>query len=276
MPKYFATAFFQCNEQGWTETYFRDSGGVTDLAAIADFDRNTIWQKRANCLALPSKIVSQRVSLDTVLGDSVLNYITIAGNAAFESEDASTAVLVRLGNADNTRRKNVFFRGVNDGAIINGGEFTGPGRTAIQGAFDSFFGALIANSYGWKGTLAKVEMDVDGWTFDTANRIVFTVDPTNFPVLANGQKVTWRGKDMGAGRPSKLNTNIPLLNIGNNTVRTAKPTASFPYPGVGPKFVRRTYDLIVAANNRYQKVSTRKAGKLSHVQAGRAPVQPRG
>jgi hypothetical protein len=276
MPNYFATAFFQCNELGWTETYYRDGGGTTDLAVLADFDRTTIWQKRANCLALPSKIVAQRVSFDTVLGDSVLNYIEMAGNAAFDSEDPSTAVLVRLGNADNTKRKNVFFRGCSDAAIISGGKFTGPGRTAIQGAFDSFFGALIANNYGWKGSDTKVDMDVTGWTFDTQNRIVFAVDPTNFPVLADGVKVTWRGKDMGAGRPSKLNRPIALFNVGNNTVRTTKPTAAFPYPGVGPKFTRRTYALRVAMNARYQKVSTRKAGKNSHVQAGRLRAQPLG
>lgn len=273
MPTYMATAFFRQDDQGWSETYFRDSGGTTDLAAIADFDRARLWTKRALCCGAQTTLFAQRASFTDVQGDSVLNYIELP-SAGFDSEDANTALLVRLGNADNTKSKNIFFRGIADECVVDGGKF-GRGFAPFAGLVDDFFTSLIENNYGWRRTDVKTEMAVDGYVFDAQNRIVFDVS-TNFPPGNVGDKVVVRGKNFGAGGKSVLNRQFVVAISGNNTLRTVKPLAAFPFAGDGPVLVRRTKVVQPAFNRRYQKIVERKAGKISYSSAGRVQARARG
>jgi hypothetical protein len=275
MPLYNATAFFQMNGYGWTETYTRDSGSTEDLRAMADFDRNNLWMKRAAALGVEAEITAQRVSLVELKGDSVLNYIPLSGNAAIEAEDPSTAILVRCGNALNTRRKNVFCRGVADVAITKGGKLKGD--PVFTGAFTAFLAALVQHNYGWMGVDVKTEMSVTNYTQVDSGRVSLVFDPANFPVLATGDKVVWYGKGNGVSGKSVLNGPHPLIKTAAaNTMETAKAMAVFPYPGPGGKFVRKTVQFIGIANAVPQKVDIRKAGKPSNLQVGRAAVRARG
>lgn len=276
MAKYFATAYFELNGYGWTETYYRDGLTEGDLAALADFDRNTIWTKRALCLGQEARISAQRTSFDDVLGDSVLNFINLPGNPQFTSEDPNTALLVRLGNVPNTRRKNVFMRGIPDDVVVNGGLVNG-GQGAFFNAAKAFFNAIVNYNYGWRGSDTKTDMGVTNYTSDDAGRVVFTLLAGALPAQPAGTKITVRGKGMGAGGKSVLNTTLPCLYSATpNTLVTAKPIAAFPYVAPGGFLTRRTYALFPAANFRFQKVDTRKAGKVSGLQAGRARVRPKG
>lgn len=274
MALYMATAFFQQEGYGWTESYFRDSQEVTDLAALADFDRNNIWNLRAVALAKQASIRAQRASFVTVKGDSVLNNIRIAGNDTWESEDANTAVLVRLGNIDNTKRKNVFMRGVPDDMVVNGGRVGN--ATGWKNAADAFFNKIIELSYGWLGIQTRIDIPVTGYTVNAQQKVVITLDDT--PVLAGAvpSKMVLQGVNMGVGQPSVLNGNHPYIKTGTAEVTTAKKTAVFPFPGLGGFLRTLTKDLVLAKNVRYQKIDTRKAGKISGLQAGRSRVKPKG
>lgn len=275
MPVYLATAFFEMNGYGWTETYARDSGSTEDLRAMADFDRIELWMKRAACLGAQGQIQAQRVSLVEVKNDGVLNYIPLAGNSGFDSEDPSTAILMRCGDALNVRRKNTFVRGIADVEITKGGKLKGD--PVFVGAFGAFTTALVSRGYGWIGTDVKTEMAVTGYTQEDNGRVTITFDATNFPVLATGAKVVWNGKLNGVDGKSVLNGPHPLVKqAAANTMQTAKRLAVFPFPGLGGQFVRRTTDFFPMANAVAQKVCIRKAGKVSNLQVGRAPVRPKG
>lgn len=274
MAVYLATCFFEQGGHGWSETYARDGGGVTNLAALADFDRDTIWGKRAKCCGLQTRIFAQRVSFTDQLGDSQLNYIDLQPNT-FESEDANTAVLVVGQNSNNTRRKNIFMRGVADAVVVLGGEVD-RGFALFDASFKAWRDAMIQNAYGWIGTQANTEHPVLGYTTDAENRIVFTLGGPGIAAPAVGNKVRVRGKNMGIGKPSVLNSTFVCIRDNNTSVKTNKPTAAFPYPGTGGFLVTKTTNLITMANIRLQKVVERKAGKPSYVSAGRAAVRPRG
>jgi len=274
MPIYMATAFFSMEGYGWTESYFRDNNAVTDLAALADFDRETIWNKRAVALAKQAKIIAQRASFVTVKGDAVLNYIPMQGNETWDAEDPNTAILVRLGNIDNTRRKNIFMRGIPDDLVVRGG--TVGGATGWKPAADAFFTALVQNNYGWYGILDKVDINVTGYVENAQNKVVLTLAAAPPLGLAEGDKVVLQGVNLGVGKPSVLNGNHPYIVTDTAEVTTVKPTAVFPFPGLGGKVRKVTKDLYQAKNWRYQKIDTRKAGKISNLQAGRARVKAKG
>ena len=274
MPLYVATAFFEMNGAGWTESYYRDSAGQMDLAAIADFDRAGIWTLRQGMLAQPARITAQRASFVTIQGDSVLNYIPMNAGQAWESEDANTAMLVRLGNADNTRRKNVFVRGIPDDMVLRGG--TVGNAAGWKNAADAFFFKLIERQYGWYSITGRTDHPVTGYVLDAQNRVKVTLDPAPALGLAVGDKVVLQGVNVGVSQPSVLNGNHPFIVTGAAEVTTAKRLAVFPFPGLGGKLRKVTKDLQVAFNHRYQKIDTRKAGKASHLQAGRARAKAKG
>lgn len=269
-----ATAFFQQNGYGWTESYFRDSNSVTDLAALADFDREQIWAARSVALAKQASIVAQRTSFTEVRGDSVLNNIPMAGNPAWNSEDANTAILVRLGNIDNTRRKNVFMRGVPDDMVVNGGSIGGaPGW---KNAADAFFNKIIDFNYGWMSITTRVNFPITGYVANAEKKVVITIGADPVLGLPIGTKVVLQGINVGVGLPSVLNGNHPFIVTGATEVTTAKRTAVFSFPGVGGFLRMNTKALLQAKSVRYQKVDTRKAGKPSNQQAGRARVKAKG
>lgn len=274
MATYQATAFFECRGYGWTETYYRDSNAITDLAALADFDRDNIWVQRQACLNKQAAIVAQRVSFVGVKNDSVLNYIRMVGPSTFRGEDPNTALLIRLGNLDNTRRKNVFFRGVPDDVVIDGGEVAN--LPAWANKLGVFLDALIQNNYGWLGISTKTEIDVVDYTTTPENKVKVTLAAAPALGVAPPNKVVLRGKDMGVGKPSVLNAALPYIVTGATEVTTVKPIAVFPFPGVGGKLVKTDKELILIKNHREQKIDTRRAGKVSNLQAGRARVKPRG
>jgi len=276
MPLYQATAFFEQLGHGWSESYYRDSGGLTDLAAIADFDRAKIWTKRANCCGTQTTLFAQRASFVTVKNDSVLNYIPLAGNQEFTSEDPATALLIRLGNTDNTLRKNVFMRGIADGAVVEGGKFA-EDFASFGALVRSFTNALISESYGWYGSDTKVDMHVGGYTIQAnTNRLIFTIDDANLPPEVVGTPIVVRGKGWGGCCKSVLNTTFPCVYFGTDQLITKRAVAAFPYVAPGGFLTRRTYALRVAANARLQKIVERKPGKVSYVAAGRQAARPRG
>lgn len=275
MPLYQATAFFEQLGHGWSETYFRDAGGQSDLAVLADFDRTAIWEKRALCCGKQTKLFAQRASFTDVLGDAVLNYINLPGNEAFDSEDANTAALVSCAITNNTKRKNLFMRGVADDLVISGG-IVGRGFAPWLNAYNNFSAALITNLYGWLGTDVRTEHAVTNYEPDAVNRLVFTLAAPGIDPPPVGNKVVVTGKALGVGGKSTLNRSFVVIRDANVTVKTAKPTAAFPYPGPGGFLVTRTKTLRVIANCRLQKIVERKAGKVGYISPGRAQARPLG
>lgn len=274
MATYMSTAFFQMGAYGWSESYFRDSNSVTDLAALADFDRAGIWTKRVVALARPAVLTAQRTSFVGVRNDSVLNFIPMLGNAAWTAEDPNTAVLCRVGNQDNTRRKNVFMRGVPDDMVINGGQLGG--AAGWQTAAQAFFDEIITGNYGWLGIDTRVDIAITGYVKNAQEKIVITLADDPALGLPNSTKVTLQGVNVGVGKPSVLNGPHPYIVTGPAEVTTAKATAVFPFPGLGG-FLRKVVKVLIQAKNvRFQKIDTRKAGKVSYLQVGRAKARPKG
>jgi hypothetical protein len=111
---------------------------------------------------------------------------------------------------------------------------------------------------------------------DNSGRIVFTVPANSIPDPGIGKFVRARGKNMGVGKPSVLNTNLVLTWLTNTTLRTVKPTATFAFPGVGATLVIPTKTLVPSTNARLQRITERKAGKASYISRGRLAVRARG
>lgn len=274
MPNYQATMFFECLGHGWSETYYRDAGGETNLEALAEFDREQLWKKRALCCGSQVTIVAQRTSFTDVLQDSVLNYLPLQVGQ-FDSEDVNTALLVTMAVQDNTRRKNLFMRGIPDNIVVRGGQVDRLFAAFIN-AFGAFAGAIVGNNYGWIGSDVKVEHEVTNYIADVANRLVFTTAGAALPVPPTGNKIRLRGKNIGVGGKSVLNRTAVFIRLGANSCKTNKPTAAFPFPGLGGFLVSRSTAIRTIKNVKIQKVVERKAGKPSFISAGRVPARPLG
>lgn len=274
MSIYQSTMFFECLGHGWSETYYRDAGGQSNLEALADFDRENLWKKRALCCGAQVAIVAQRVSFTDQLQDSVLNYLPLQVGT-FDAEDSNTALLVTMAIANNTRRKNTFLRGVPDNIVVTGG-IVDRAFAAFINAFNAFAGALVQNTYGWIGSDVKTEHPVTDYTSDATNRLVFTVGGAALPVPATGNKIRLRGKNLGVGGKSVLNRTAVFLRNSATECKTNKPTAAFPFSGPGGFLVSRTTTIRVIANVKIQKVVERKAGKVSFTSPGRVPARPLG
>lgn len=275
MPIYMATAFFELRGHGWSESYFRDGGGETDLAALADFDRLGLWTKRAKCLGKQATCFAQRVSFSDVLGDSVLNYLTLPGNSGFDAEDPNTALLVRFGDATNTHFKNTFMRGIADDVVVQGGD-VGRGFALFQAAYNGFVDAVLQGTYGWMGSAVKTQHPLTGYVSDPENRIVFTTAAPALPAADVNGLIRVRGKNIGVGGKSILNKTMVCSREGDNTCTTKKAQAAFPFMGKACFLVTRTTTLRVIRNARLQKVVERKAGKVSYTSAGRLAARIQG
>lgn len=293
MALYKATAWFELNGAGWSESYYRDSAGVTDLAALVDFDTvgvpagSGIWTKRAACLGKEASIIAQEASfvdltapIDPVtVGDSVLNYLPMPGNEAFSAEDPFTALLIRFGDSLNTRRKHTFFRGIADGSVIEGGKLQkgNKGIVAFDGALDSFCTQLILSNYGWVGITGKVNHPVTNYVSEVGtNRIVFTVGAPALPPADGQGLIHVNGVNLGIGKRSVLDGAQVMVRIDDTSCKTKKPTAAFPFPGVGGFLRSFVKDLIQIRNFRHQKIVKRSTGKVSFVSVGRAQAKARG
>lgn len=293
MALYKATAWFECNGAGWSESYYRDSAGVTDLAALVDFDTvgvpagTGIWTKRAACLGKEARIIAEQASFvdlttpidPLTVGDSVLNYLPQDGNQAFTAEDPFTALLVRFGDSLNTRRKHTFIRGIADGAVIEGGQIGsgGKGIVAFDGAMTAFLTQLILSNYGWVGISGKVNHPVTNYVSEVGtNRILFTVDAPALPAADGQGLIHVNGINLGIGKKSVLDGAQVMVRIDDTHCKTKKPTAAFPFPGVGGFLRSFTKDLILIRNFRMQKIVKRSTGKVSFVSVGRAQAKARG
>jgi hypothetical protein len=280
---YKATAWFECNGLGWSEAYYRDSGLVSDLAALADFDRvgaggaGGLWVKRAGCCGREVTLVAQETSFISVRGDSVLNYIPIGGNSAFSADAPTVALLVSCGNLDNTRRKNVFMRGIADNVVVNGGRFAAGTEPAFEAAINNFKNTLISDGYGWLGRQAPQIFDVTAWAdVPATHQILLTVDVGPLPPADTFGLVRLVGKLMNPRGRSVLDGVQVYIRVSDTEVKTKKPTAVFPFPGPGPKLIFKPTDLIDIASVRFQKIVERKVGKASHLPRGRALARARG
>lgn len=280
---YKATAWFELNGLGWSESYYRDSGLVSDLAALADFDRvgaggaGGLWVKRAGCLGKEATLISQETSFISVRGDSVLNYIPIGGNAAFSCDAPTVAILVRCGDTANVRKKNIFLRGIADDADIQGGKLSKDTPPEFGAALQNFTTALITNNYGWMGRTVPVIFDVDTWAdVPVTHQISLTVAAGPLPAADDFGLIRLVGKNMNPAGRSVLDGPQVFIRVDDVTLKTKKPTAAFPFPGPGPKLVYKPTDLQVIANVRFQKIVERRVGKVSHLPRGRALARPRG
>lgn len=280
---YKATAWFELNGKGWSESYYRNSEAISDLAALADFDRTVagggsgLWTKRAGCLGKEATLVAQETSFITTLGDSVLNYIPIGGNSAFSADAPTVALLCRCGDLLNVRKKNIFLRGIADEAVIEGGKLSAGTPPAFEAAINNFRDALITFNYGWLGRTTNQNFDVETYsTVVGTNQVLVEVKVGPLPAADQFNLIRLVGKNFGVGKPSILNGAQVYFRIDDTHVKTKKPTAVFPFPGDGPQLIYKPLDIQLIKNVRFQKIVERKVGKPSHLPRGRALARPRG
>lgn len=295
MPVYQTIAHFEHNGRGWSESWYRDSGGVTSLDANIDFDIQQLWIPRAKLLAGGAANPTLRYVRASWWNDGKRaarpREVNLVGPSqpAFESAQPEIAVMARFYDAGDTSVKLVYLRGVPDLVEQQGGKLIfGGDLTPWAAAYTAYAGQILGRQYGWLSTRNIVPDGVpDGWyrcvnyapyAEGDGRKIAVALDP-QFPALPDaviGKKIRVRFRGAGGCCPSRLNGEQIVVPVAPRTVVVFRELALLPFDGTPFEMARLTQEHTVATGQQIWRVTTRKTGLPFAVPPGRVPAVPRG
>lgn len=272
MPTYKVIFAFTQKKQGWSEVYYKDSAAL-NLEQIRD-QVVPLAQKRAALCGQETFLDAIRISREGVANDSVLAYTPFSGLSTEESSPPDDALLVRMGNADNTRHRQMFLRGIYDGLGTKGGSFNNQYPAFIEN-WPNYVAALELGAYVWPSVdpATKNRQDLTGYTSDQVERVTFTTVAPVFPAPKVGQTVRVRVSGINGG--SVLNGSLLVKVLTTSTAQTIQPYATFAYR-FGGKLLYSEQTFAAVANVRPQKIVSRQVGAPLLASRGRLPARSRG
>lgn len=288
MAIYASTCFFECLENGWSETWYRDTS-QTDLQAIgvADAQATGLWGARLKMLCAPARMLETRTSFVDVKNDAWPQNIRADGPAPYASAHPGVCVLWRFSGAGQAKWKNVYLRGVPDDISLNGGviQLLNPTLAAWFAAAGAYATILSQQNWGWisrKATdpLKKKAIGYGQWVenerYIHVGLEVLAAPNQAFPDAQVGtdQLVNF----VGANKPekSRLNGRHVVYVVDNSNCVLNTPLSLFAWNGKPFTMQRYTPTLVTVTNSAARKIVTRDTGKISGVRRGRALARARG
>lgn len=272
MPTYKIIFSFNQKKQGWTEVYYKDTP-ASNLESVKD-QVIPLAQKRAALSGAETFLDAIRVSREGVANDSVITYVPFKGLSTEQSGSPDDALLVRMGNTDNTRHRQMFLRGIYDGLADRGGSFNNAYPAFIT-PWQNYEAEVVAGGYVWPSVdpATKVRKDLVGYVSDAVERVTFTTVEPVFPAGKIGSTVRVRVSGVNGG--SVLNGSLLVKVLTTTTCQTIEPYATFAYR-FGGKLLYSEVTFAVIANVRAQKIVSRQVGSPLLVSRGRLPARSRG
>jgi len=272
--------------QSVSESYWlpKNSSDLSTYGTVAD----RLAQKRIKLCGAQGYLLAYRVSEEGVFRDGyTFHYplpaiITggstsgstsspIYGTSGQNSDAIDTTLIIRARNADYTRWKTIFLRGIWDAVVDQGG------RYLTVPAFDSLLKAwsrqLFNDGWGWLGVGTRRVANVATVTQGPTNRPAITFDADIFPTpVAPVKNVQVRFT--GLAGATQINGLKLVTPTATNACTLAKPLLFFPYLGGG----RATYSpkdtfIPIADATSVSGVGERKAGRVPFVPPGRQKVR---
>jgi len=261
------TYFFTQRETGWSESWYNGTGlsmgeQITKAQAYAN--------QRSKSLAAQSFIRYARITDLSVTPHPVWVETLgpagtgIGGGIASASDFVDTAVLVRVFNAPQTRRKNLYVRGIPDSIIDAGGVYT-PSAAFNKGIAD-WMEYLKNNGFGWLGVTGAAQGNITAMTQAASGQVDIQSSAALFGALAVGQHVVVRFVNVLG--PLNMNGQWTCIVQSATALTTLRRVAIFPYLGSGKVRYSGT-DLIQVNNGTGVRTVERKGGRPSYQSAGR-------
>lgn len=262
---------FEMRGYGWSEAWYVDTG-FARLSQFYATSAEPMAVKRGAMLAREAALVAVTTSFTAVKQDSYLRYTNIPGNAAVSSDDAWSAVMTTFRAVNDTRRKNVWFRGQDDDAIMQGGVFQ-PGAATFTGPGATFCDSIVQLGWGWMHRTPSAGNAITDYVIDTDGYVHFTCAGTPFVGLTVGSYV--RVSILFKGIKSRLNGEWTVQVVSNTECKSLKPMATFPFAKVGI-LKTFTFALTPAENYNFQKSGRRAPGRPKLHTRGHALTTPLG
>lgn len=272
---YQATAFFECNGKGWSESYYRESGSITTLEGLSVFDK-PLWEKRALCLGIPCQLFARRVSFVDVKGDSLTVFETLP-TSQFDAASPDIALLQKCTSTVLGKNKLVFLRGIADDAEVNGGQInTGASGAAFIGVMNAFTNYLKEIPYGWLGVGSKVEFKLLDYTQNLDGTVNVVGEAGSYGAGPWPAPIQVRFKKANGPYKSQLNQRLVVQPTSGTSADTIAAIAVLPHVATNAgRIVRWTPTLYPINNVFHIKIGERKTGKVYGVPRGRVPNRAR-
>lgn len=277
MALYRATIIFEGQGHGWAETHVFSKTGTSPGGFAAQL---VPWlSARAQLLGREYFIKGCRVSkIRDDLGAAVkrnvfpLEQIFRPGNqTAANSGDAPDAAIKVTGtNGAGDRSKQVFFGGVPDDVIVDGGIFS-KDKVNWQANFVAWNTTSVQLGAGWLGFTVLNELPITTYARSAADVVTFTVAGVGFDPGSVGTQMLVRVRGLN-NRKSVLNRQLIVFVESTTEAHTVDSIACGPYVNGG---VMTIYDqpagFIQAAGWSAVKTANHKRGRPLWVSPGRAP-----
>jgi hypothetical protein len=261
---------FQSPGKGWTESYFFNY--VSDDIKAAFEPMSFLAGRRAQLLGTNAYVKAIRVALViSALGvvqknKSKLRKIRydpspqIVGNQLAEGD---VCVLSMLRNADQSRKKASYLRGIPDAIEFDDGTYNPDGAAGWGARYDAYIERMKligggASNLGWWGYVPFPEAAIQTYSVVAATSIVtITMPAGTFAAFDPGKKLSVRIR--GVNVHSVLNGSQVITVVDPATCKITKPLACGPFVS-GGEMIIYTRSLIPVADADVPSITTHKTG----------------
>lgn len=266
---------FQCQGYGWSESWFKDTQ-LASLKAFYTASALPLLEKRQAMLAYEASLTACSNSYTDVRSDSYLIYTGFyLGGLGPDVHAASPhETIYTVGRADNDKkRKGIFFRGIPDDVVLNGGIFNN-GYATWVGPATAFMDAIAQNGWGWMSSVpGPMQFAITEYVQTVDQFVQFSFAGTPFQGVQIGTYK--RVRMLFKGIKSVLNGAQTVEVMGPSSARSLKPTAVFPFTKTGLLTVY-TPTFYPIVNYSFQKTGQRRAGRPKLHTPGHQSARPKG
>lgn len=264
MPVIRCTLFFRQEGYGWTESYFKD-GPSNDPSSYAD-EITLLAQKRAKCSGQQTYITNARTSVEGVFRDAfLLGFVGngIRGTFQRDSDNPTTALLLRCRNQASTKFKNNFMRGIWDDVVTAGGKYNPTAE--FQAALNDYVAQVFAGAWGWLGATSVAQANVLTVTQLASGLVGVTVDAD---LTAGPFPLDTTVRISGVLGATQINGSPIVRFTDARTLATRRRISIFPYQAEG-KVRLNTKTVIPIFVIAPQRIVERRVGRPSYLSRGR-------
>jgi len=279
------TMVFQSPGHGWTETFYYTAAG-DDLTTP-----QTAWVlnagRRAALLGSSAYIKALRFAIvinaagQVTKNRSVLRKVKISPNLQQVDNTLAapgTCAVATFYNADQSRHKLTYLRGIPDDIENNDGTYNPAGAGGWGNRFDNWVELMRINAttianVGWWGFVPFPPITLVGYTVNATTSVVTVTLPAGaLAAYTAGQRIAVRFR--GVNVHSVLNGQQVITVVDDHTARLTKPLAAGPYMGVG-EMILYTRTSVPIASASVPFIGSRKLGAPLLVSHGRSPAHQR-
>ena len=280
------TTILQSPGHGWSESLYFNY--VNNDLRSAFLDLAVPTARRVNLLGPGAFLKARRVSLvlDS-LGAPAKNKVYLDKTIIkpnLQQVDNNLAApgvcaMPRIYNADQSRHKVIYLRGIPDAIENNDGTYNPLGADGWQNRLTFYFDGLKGSfggvsNMGWWGYVPFPAIPITSYSVGSTTEVVTVQLPAgSLAAYSQGQKLNVRFRGVNSAK-SVLNGQQVVTVIDGGTCKLTKPLAAGPYV-TGGEMILYTRTLVPMSILQMDTISHRKIGTPLLVSPGRLPAKAR-